>query len=238
MLAGMRLLLVEDEAEMAGFIARGLREQSYAVDVAGDGEQALYLADVNNYDFAILDVRLPAKDGFSVCRELRRRSFRAPILMLTALDDVEDLVCGLNCGADDYLTKPFDFRVLRARIAALLRRAEVLRPSNMKVADLTLNTWDHTAERGGRNIRLTAKEYALLELFMLRAGQVLGRETIAEHVWDEHFDPFSNVIDVYVNRLRKKVDHGFRTHLIHTRRSEGYVFAAEPLDAPHSDPHA
>lgn len=226
----MRVLLVEDESEMAGFIARGLREQSYAVDVAADGEQALYLADINKYDFAILDVRLPVKDGFSVCRELRRCSFRAPILMLTALDDVEDLVCGLNSGADDYLTKPFDFRVLRARIAALLRRAEVLRPSNMKVADLTLNTWDHTAERGGRNIRLTAKEYALLELFMLRAGQVLGREVIAEHVWDEHFDPFSNVIDVYVNRLRKKVDHGFETHLIHTRRSEGYVLAAGPAE--------
>lgn len=223
--------MAEDEPEMAGFIARGLREQSYAVDVAVHGEQALYLAEINTYDLAILDVRMPGKDGFSICRELRGRFFRAPILMLTALDDVEDLVCGLKCGADDYLTKPFDFRVLRARIGALLRRTEVLRPSNMQVADLTLNTWDHTAERGGRNIRLTAKEYALLELFMLRAGQVLGREVIAEHVWDEHFDPFSNVIDVYVNRLRKKVDHGFRTHLIHTRRSEGYVLAPGPVDA-------
>lgn len=224
-------MLLEDEPEMAGFIARGLREQSYAVDVAADGEQALYLAEINSYDLAIFDVRLPVKDGFTICREFRARSFRSPIIMLTALDDVEDLVCGLQCGADDYLTKPFDFRVLRARIAALLRRTEVLRPSNMKVADLTLNTWDHTAERGGRNIRLTAKEYALLELFMLRAGQVLGREVIAEHVWDEHFDPFSNVIDVYVNRLRKKVDHGFRTQLIQTRRSEGYVLGAGPVDA-------
>lgn len=226
----MRLLLAEDELEMAGFIARGLREQSYAVDVASDGEQALYLADENQYDVAILDVRLPIKDGFSVCRELRGRSFRAPILILTALDDVEDLVCGLNCGADDYLTKPFDFRVLRARVGALLRRAELLRPNVIKVADLVLNTWDHTAERAGRNIQLTAKEYALLELFMLRTGQVLGRESIAEHVWDEHFDPFSNVIDVYVNRLRKKIDYGFQIHLIHTRRSEGYVLAAGPAD--------
>ena len=226
----MRLLLVEDEPRMAGFIAKGLREQSYAVDVAGDGEQALYQADINDYDLVILDVRLPVKDGYTVCRELRGRGFRAPILMLTALDGVENTVTGLNYGADDYLPKPFDFRVLLARIRALLRRAEQVRPNVIQVADLTLNTLNHTATRKGRTIRLTAKEYALLELFMLRAGQILGRAMIAEHVWDENFDPFSNVIDVYVNRLRKKIDHGHDWQLIHTRRSEGYMLSASPKD--------
>ena len=226
----MRLLLVEDEPQMAGFIAKGLREQSYAVDVASDGEQALYEADINDYDLIILDIRLPVKDGFAVCRELRERGFRPPILMLTALDGAEDMVSGLNYGADDYLSKPFDFRVLLARIRALLRRAEQVRPNVIQVADLTLDTLNHTATRNGRNIRLTAKEYALLELLMLRAGQILGRATIAEHVWDENFDPFSNVIDVYVNRLRKKIDHGSDRQLIHTRRSEGYMLSADPAD--------
>jgi DNA-binding response OmpR family regulator len=226
----MRLLLVEDEPQMAGFIARGLREESFAVDIAGDGEQALYQAEINRYDFAILDVRLPRKDGFAVCRELRERAFRAPILMLTALDDVEDLICGLNCGADDYLSKPFDFRVLLARMRALLRRSGQLRPNVIQYADLSLNTLDHTATRGSRNIRLTAKEYALLEMFMLHPGEILGREAIAGHVWDENFDPFSNVIDVYINRLRKKIDQDFSQHLIHTRRSEGYMLSLEPLD--------
>jgi len=215
---------------MARFIAQGLREQSYAVDVARDGEQALYDAEVNSYDLAILDVRLPIKDGFSVCRELRQRSFRAPILLLTALDDAEDIVCGLNCGADDYLTKPFDFPILLARVRALLRRAPAppVRPHTIQVEDLTLNTLDHTAARGGRVIRLTAKEYVLLELLILHPGQILSRETIAEYVWGEQFDPLSNVIDVYVNRLRKKLDHGFEHHLLHTRRGEGYLLLSAP----------
>lgn len=218
----MRVLLAEDEPQMAAVIARALRDQSYAVDIAADGAQAIYTASVNTYDFAILDVRLPVKDGFSVCRELRAASFRAPILILSALDDPEDLVCGFDCGADDYLPKPFDFRVLLARMRALLRRSELLRPTVIRLGDLSLNTLDHTAARGGRSIRLTAKEYALLELFMLHPGEILGRELIAEHVWDEHFDPFSNVIDVYVNRLRKKLDRTGKS-LIQTRRSEGYI---------------
>jgi len=221
----VRLLLAEDEAEMAEFIARGLREQSYAVDVAADGERALYDADVNSYDLAILDVRLPHRDGFSVCRELRRNSFRAPILLLTALDDAEDVICGLNSGADDYLIKPFDFRILLARVSALLRRTQQVRPSTIQVEDLLLNTLDHSAARAGRPIRLTAKEYTLLELLMLHAGRTLTRETIAREVWDEHFDPFSNVIDVYVNRLRKKIDQGFERQLLQTRRGEGFVLA-------------
>jgi DNA-binding response OmpR family regulator len=223
----MRLLLAEDDPEMAGFIAKGLRERSYAVDVASDGERALYDAEVNSYDLAILDVRLPLRDGFSVCRELRKRSFLAPVLILTALDDAEDIICGLNCGADDYLTKPFDFRILLARVSVLLRRAQQVRPKILQVEDLTLNTLDHTAIRGARAIRLTAKEYALLDLLMLHAGQVLGRATIAKQVWDENFDPFSNVIDVYVNRLRKKIDHGFERRLLHTRRGEGFILATD-----------
>ncbi len=229
----MRVLLVEDEPQMAGFIAKGLRDQSYAVDIAVDGEQALAHADVNDYDIVILDVRLPVKDGLSVCRELRERSFRTPILMLTALDGASDVVKGLDAGADDYLPKPFDFTILLARLRALLRRAEQVRPTVLQVADLTLNTLDHTATRGGRTIRLTAKEYALLELFILRVGQILGRAEIAEHVWDEDFDPFSNIIDVYVKRLRRKIDHGFDRPLIHTRRSEGYVLSPDAPDSPY-----
>ena len=226
----MRVLLVEDEPDIAGFIAKGLRDQSYAVDVAPDGVTALYEADINDYDLVILDVRLPGKDGLTVCKELRERARRFPILMLTALDGADDVISGLNCGADDYLPKPFDFRVLLARMRALLRRAEAVRPSVIQVADLTLDTLNHTATRGGRTIPLTAKEYALLELFMLRPGQLLGRATIAEHVWDENFDPFSNLIDVYINRLRKKIDHGFTQPLIHTRRSEGYILSAGKVD--------
>jgi two-component system copper resistance phosphate regulon response regulator CusR len=219
----MRVLVVEDEPDMAAFIAKGLRNESYAVDVAENGPAGLYQAEINDYDVVILDVRLPLKDGLTVCRELRERSFHSPILMLTALDGAEDVVNGLNSGADDYLPKPFDFRVLLARLRALLRRAESVRPNVIQVRDLSLNTLNHTATRGGRLIPLTAKEYALLELFMLHPGQVLWRARIAEHVWDEDFDPFSNLIDVYVNRLRKKIDSGSDQSLIQTRRSEGYM---------------
>jgi two-component system copper resistance phosphate regulon response regulator CusR len=216
---------------MAAFIAKGLRNESYAVDVAADGQAGLYQAEINDYDLVILDVRLPLKDGLTVCRELRERSFHSPILMLTALDGAEDVVHGLNSGADDYLPKPFDFRVLLARMRALLRRAESIRANVIQVRDLSLNTLDHTATRGGRLIPLTAKEYALLELFMLHPGQVLGRAKIAEHVWDEDFDPFSNLIDVYVNRLRKKIDGGSSQSLIQTRRSEGYMLVPSAPEA-------
>jgi len=227
----MRLLLAEDDPDVAGCIARGLRAQGYAVDIALDGGQALYDAEVHSYDLAILDVQLPVKDGFSVCRELRNKSFRAPILVLTALDDVEDVICGLNCGADDYITKPFDFPILLARLRALLRRTQQDRPNTIQLENLTLNTLDHTASRGGRPIRLTAKEYALLELLMLHPGEILDRETIAEHVWESHYDPFSNVIDVYVNRLRKKIDEGSAAQLLHTRRGEGYILSGAAADS-------
>jgi two-component system, OmpR family, copper resistance phosphate regulon response regulator CusR len=223
----MRLLLVEDEPRVARFIAKGLRERSYAVDTASDGEQALYLSAVNEYDLIILDVMLPKLDGFRVCEQMRARGLTQPVLMLTARDGIDDRVMGLDCGADDYLGKPFDFKELLARIRALLRRAREIRPETLRVADLTINTASHMVSRAGRSISLTAKEYSLLEFFVLKTGKLVGRGEIAEHVWDENFDPFSNVIDVYVRRLRKKIDEGFGRPLIHTRRGEGYILAAD-----------
>jgi len=223
----VRILLVEDESRVAAFIARGLREQAYAVDGASDGEQALYLASVHQYDLVILDVMLPVKDGYTVCRELRAAAFRGPILILTARDAIDDRVAGLDSGADDYLTKPFDFKELLARLRALLRRATDLRPPVARVADLALDTASHMVERAGKAVSLTAKEYALLEYLVLNQGRVVGREQIAQHVWDESFDPFSNVIDVYVKRLRAKLDAGHQPRLIHTRRGEGYLLSAE-----------
>ena len=224
----MRILLVEDEARMAGIIAKGLREQAYAVDIARDGEQALYNAAVNAYDLVILDVLLPGQDGYSVCRTLRASGLPLPILMLTALGTVDDRVAGLDCGADDYLVKPFDFKELLARLRALLRRPAQVRAETIRIDDLTVHTGSHTAARAGRSISLTAKEYALLEFLARNENRVVGREQIAEHVWDETFDPFSNVIDVYVKRLRAKLDSGHRRRLIHTRRGEGYILTAHP----------
>ena len=226
--SAVRILLVEDESRVAGFIAKGLREQSYAVDIASDGEQALYQAAVNQYDIVILDVMLPVKDGHTVCRELRGAGFRTPILMLTARGAVDDRVEGLDSGADDYLAKPFDFKELLARLRALLRRSAALRPQVLRVADLTLNTASHAATRAGKPVSLTAKEYALIEFLVLNQGRVVGREQIGQHVWDENFDPFSNVIDVYIKRLRSKLDTGFSRRLIHTRRGEGYILSAQP----------
>jgi len=228
----VRILLVEDEPGIAGFIAKGLREQAYAVDVAVDGQQALYNASQNDYDLILLDVMLPVVDGFRVCAKLRASGSSTPILMLTARDGVDDRVQGLDGGADDYLTKPFDFQELLARIRALLRRPSGVRPPIQHVGDLSLDTASHSAKRGGRVINLTAKEYALLEFLVLHAGTVVGRQQIAEHVWDENFDPFSNVIDVYVGRLRRKIDEGFAHPLIHTRRGEGYLLVKDPDEEP------
>jgi two-component system, OmpR family, copper resistance phosphate regulon response regulator CusR len=226
----MRFLLVEDEPRVARFIAKGLREQGYAIDTAPDGDEALFKASISEYDLIILDVMLPRKNGFDVCKGLRAAGTKSPILMLTARDAVDDRVKGLDSGADDYLTKPFDFKELLARARALLRRAKNLRPEILQVSDLTLNTASHSATRNGKSISLTAKEYSLLEFFMLREDKIVSRREIAEHVWDENFDPFSNVIDVYVRRLRKKIDEGFDPSLIHTRRGEGYIFSAETED--------
>jgi two-component system copper resistance phosphate regulon response regulator CusR len=223
----VRILLVEDDPRVAGLIAKGLREHAYAVDRADDGEEAVYLGTVNEYDLLILDVMLPERDGHDVCRELRARGRRMPILMLTARASVDERVAGLDSGADDYLTKPFDFKELLARMRALLRRAEIFRPAVIEVADLMLDTGSHRVARSGKPISLTAKEYALLEYLVCHRGCVVGREQIAQHVWDENFDPFSNVIDVYIKRLRAKLESGRSPRLIHTRRGEGYLLAAE-----------
>lgn len=222
----MRLLLVEDDDRIARFVAKGLREQAYAVDVVGSGEQALYQAAINSYDLAILDVMIPDPDGFTVCRELRKSGLRMPILMLTARDAVEDRITGLDHGADDYLTKPFEFRELLARLRALLRRSGELRPPTIAVADLLLDTAGQNVSRAGRAISLTTKEYALLEFLARNAGRVVGRAEIAEHVWDEEFDPFSNLIEVYINRVRRKIDADSSRPLLHTRRGAGYMLCA------------
>ena len=217
----MRILLVEDEPSAARLLAKGLREQTYAVDVAADGEMALYRASINDYDLIILDIMLPVKDGYEVCRELRAAGSAVPLLMLTARDAVDDRVEGLDAGADDYLVKPFDFRELLARVRALLRRGEALHDETIRVADLELETRSRRAKRAGRVVHLTAKEYALLEYFARHAGEVVRRADIAAHVWDEHFDVFSNLIEVYVQRLRRKVDDGHDVNLLRTRRGEG-----------------
>jgi DNA-binding response OmpR family regulator len=222
-----RILVVEDEPGIAMALEDDLRLEGYAVEVIHDGLAAAKRAREASFDAILLDVMLPGKDGFAVCRRLRARDIKTPVLMLTARDAIDDRVEGLDSGADDYLVKPFEFKELLARVRALLRRAGELRPSVLQVADLTLNTANHTAARSGKHIGLTAKEYALLEYFALHQGRLLGREEIAEHVWDENFDPMSNVIDVYVRRLRKKVDEGFGRPLIHTRRGSGYVLSAE-----------
>src|SRR5262249_27984398 len=192
----MRLLLVEDDRRMSRFIARGLRERAYAVDTAADGESALYQAAVNDYDAIILDVMIPGRDGFEVCRKLRADGLQTPILMLTARDAVEDRINGLDTGADDYLIKPFEFGELLARLPALLRRGRQLRPAEISIADLTLDAHAQRVWRGKREIILTTKEYALLEYLACNAGRVIGRAEIAEHVWDENIDLFSNLIEV------------------------------------------
>ncbi len=222
----MRILLVEDEPDAARMLSKGLREQTYAVDVAGDGEAGAYQASVNDYDLIVLDVMLPRKDGFAVCREIRVARSCVPILMLTARDAVEDRIAGLDTGADDYLTKPFEFHELLARMRALLRRGQALRPEIIRVADLFIDTRARIVKRNNRQIEMTAKEYALIEYLAHRAGEVVGRADISEHVWDESFDPFSNLIEVYVQRLRRKIDEGRALKLIRTRRGEGYVLTA------------
>jgi two-component system copper resistance phosphate regulon response regulator CusR len=222
----LRILLVEDEPSAARMLAKGLREHTYAVDVAADGDRALYQSSVNDYDLIILDVMLPRMSGFDVCRELRAAGSAVPVLMLTARDEIDDRVEGLDTGADDYLTKPFDFRELLAHIRALLRRGQTLQPALIRLDDLEIDTRARAVKRGGRGVYLTAKEYALLEYLARRAGAVVSRSEIAEHVWDDNFDPFSNLIEVYVQRLRRKIDDGAKTKLLHTRRGEGYALAA------------
>lgn len=223
----MRILLVEDEKKVARFIQQGLEEEHHTVDVAHDGEAGLALAEAQRYDVIILDVMLPGKSGIDVTRELRARKRATPILLLTAKTATEDKVAGLDSGADDYLTKPFAFAELLARVRSLLRRGTQEKSTVLALADLELDTVTHKARRGTRFIDLTTKEYALLEFFLRNKERVLSRTIIAEHIWDYHFDTGTNLIDVYINHLRNKVDTGFDRKLIHTVRGVGYVLKEE-----------
>jgi len=219
----MRILIVEDEKKVAGFIKKGMEEETYAVDVAYDGEEGFHLAELNQYDMIILDLMLPKMDGLEVLTRLRDKKVNTPILLLTAKDAVEDKVAGLNKGADDYLTKPFAFSELLARVRSLFRRGQAETKTELKVGDLNLDLVSHKVKRNSEEIELTGKEYSLLEYFMRNEGKVLTRTMIAEHVWDYNFDTFTNVIDVYVNHLRKKIDKKYPSKLLHTLRGIGYV---------------
>jgi len=219
----MRILVIEDEKKVADFISHGLSEEGYAVDTAHDGDQGFFLATTNEYDAVLLDVMLPKMDGITLCTRLRSEENHTPILMLTAKDAVKDKVKGLDAGADDYLTKPFAFEELLARIRSLLRKKYLHQKTRYQVEDLVLDTITHTVTRADRDIPLSVKEYALLEYLMRNAGSVVTRTMIAEHVWDINFDTFTNVIDVYISYLRNKIDRDHEIKLIHTIRGRGYV---------------
>jgi DNA-binding response OmpR family regulator len=219
----MRILVVEDEPVAAAVLAKGLREHSYAVDIACDGNAALEQAGINDYDLLIVDVLLPGISGLDLCQRLRADGLTVPILMLTARGGPDQRVEGLDAGADDYLPKPYHFRELLARIRALLRRGPALASMVLAVEDLTIDTRGRRVERARRPIQLTTKEYALLEYLARRRGEIVGRADIAEHVWDDSFDPMSNLIEVYVQRLRRKVDDGHSLKLIRTHRGAGYT---------------
>jgi DNA-binding response OmpR family regulator len=219
----MRILLVEDDKKVASFVEKGLREDGYSVDVAHDGMDGSLKAHVYEYDLLILDVMLPGKTGYDVLTELRREGSEVPVLLLTARDASEDVVRGLDAGADDYLTKPFSFDVLLARVRALVRRGGAKRLDSLRYEDVGLDRMKHSAERGGRDLRLTAKEFQLLEHFLLQPEQVLRRTYLLEKVWDLHFDPMSNVVDVHVAKLRRKLKGEGEDPLIHTIRGVGYM---------------
>jgi heavy metal response regulator len=222
----MRILVIEDEKKVASFIQRGLEAEHYQVDVAYDGEAGLLQVFDNDYDALILDVMLPKRDGLSILRDVRMRKLTVPVLMLTARDTIAYKVAGLDQGADDYLTKPFAFEELLARLRALLRRGAASPSPDLAFADLQLDLVSHQVTRAGKRIDLTAKEFALLEFFLRQPGRVLSRALIAQHVWGVDFDTFTNVIDVYVNYLRKKIDADFEPKLLHTVRGVGYVMKA------------
>ena len=218
----MRILIVEDDKKVAAFLQKGLREEQYAVDVCRNGEDAVYEAQVNPYDVIILDIMLPGKDGFTICKELRENDVLTPILMLTAKDSLEDKVIGLSGGADDYMTKPFSFEELLARIRALLRRSQDYKTGTLKVDDLELDPLRRTVKRGGTPITLSGKEYALLEYLMRNKGIILSQSKIIDHVWDRNYDGTSNLINVYINHLREKIDKDAEVKLIKTVRGQGY----------------
>jgi DNA-binding response OmpR family regulator len=227
----MRVLVVEDEKKINRTVCQALREEAYAVDPAFDGEEGEELALVNTYDLIVLDIMLPQKNGVVLCRGLREHGITTPILMLTARDTVEDRVQGLDSGADDYLVKPFFMDELLARVRALLRRDTAVKTPRLQLADLVVDTSSHRVSRGGASIELTSKEYAMLEYFIRNPDQVLTRTMISEHVWDEEFDSLSNIIDVYIRRLRRKVDEGFQPRLLHTIRGSGYLLGILPEDS-------
>ena len=222
----MRILVIDDDRRLCAIIKRGLLEEAYAVDLAYDGEEGEYLAEVNPYDLIILDIMLPKKDGIEVCHELRAKKVNTPILMLTAKDTVEDRVRGLDTGADDYLVKPFAFSELLARVRALLRREGMLKSPELQVGDLTLNTLTRQVRRGQRPIELTTKEYVILEYFMRHPNVVVTRTMVEEHAWDYDFDSLSNLVDVYIRRLRRKIDTAGEDSLIQTVRGAGYRLKA------------
>jgi two-component system, OmpR family, response regulator len=223
----VRALIIEDELRMASLIRRGLAKEGLAVDVAKSGEDALWMAEATDYDVIVLDVMLPGIDGFETCRRLRTNGVWAPVLMLTARDSVEDRVAGLDTGADDYLVKPFAFAELLARLRALARRGEAERPSVLEVGDLRLDPAAHRVSRGSSEIRLSAKEFALLETFMRRADEVLSRYDLLEHAWDFAYENRSNVVDVYVRHLRQKIDEPFGRRSLETVRGAGYRLRAD-----------
>ena len=222
----MRVLVVEDEVMIANFIKRGLKEEGFAVDVTRTGEEGHFLATTNDYDLITLDAMLPKMDGFELCQKLRKDGIKSSIIMLSAKDEVKDKVRGLDQGADDYLTKPFEFEELLARVRAQLRKKKGGDPSRYELADLTLNLLTHEVQRGKKIISLTAREFSLLAYMMRHAGQVITRTMLAEHVWDIHFDSSSNVIDVFINYVRNKIDGGHAVKLLRTIRGRGYMLTA------------
>jgi len=224
----MRLLVVEDHPTLARSIANGLRDEGYAVDLTFDGEEGFHMASVNPYDGLVLDVNLPQRDGFSILQSLRRKGSKVPVLFLTARDAVDDRVKGLDLGADDYLVKPFAFEELLARVRAMVRRGHQQPSSVISVGDLEVDTAKKCARRGGKNIDLSAREYSLLEYLAHRQGQVVSRTQIWEHLYDEHDEASSNVVDVYIGYIRNKIDKEFPSKLIHTKRGQGYMLSVEP----------
>ncbi len=219
----MRILVVEDEKHIASFIKQGLKEEGYAVDMAHDGEEGYFLAGTEKYDLIVLDIMLPKIDGITVCKNLRKDKITTPILILTAKDVVEDKVIGLDAGAEDYLTKPFAFKEFLARIRVLLRRKESLISPELQVADLVMDLLSHQVTRSGKEILLTTKEFLLLEYLMRRTNEVVSRTDISERVWDMHFDTTTNIIDVHIHELRRKIDDGHKKKLICTVRGRGYM---------------
>ncbi len=219
----MRILLVEDDSRVASFIRRGLREENFTVDLASDGEQALFTSQTNDYDLIVLDLLLPKHSGLEVLRTLRAQKVNTPVLILTAKDERKDKVEGLNAGADDYLTKPFGFDEFLARVHALLRRKGDITPDVLKASDLEFDIRHRRVTRNKKDIPLTNREYALLDFFLRHPNQVVTRTMLAEHVWEHDFDTFSNVIDVHVARLRRKIYDGFPEKLLHTVRGSGYM---------------